>query len=393
MEKSYLSSSTSFRLPTSSQEDFMKLQQSIFTVAVMLVFVVFVIPACKEGPAGPPGSTNLLDPSIQPAVISTYPASGTIGPFNLCAPGNASLPGMVVQFNKLIDVNRLMSAHPVPVTISGFDVPAGVRVHYYPIYILNSRKIADGMDFDDVVEFDVYDSNSSARKFYRMGDTYTVTIGAGVFDINGNQFHPPYQFSYLPEPYFRVSGVYPADGATGVYLNPTISLSFNSPVDTPILSTLSISPAVTGSWYLQDSMTAYYLMSNPLSFDTRYTVSVNSSAHDKAGHPIHAPFSSQFTAQSFGISYYSPYPNSVVNSSQELYFSFTSTVDTASLRSAFSIQPSVGVVLTISNYSLQIDPRTSWTSGTTYTIGISTDLHTPDGYHLQSPVTYRFTVR
>src|SRR6266852_1654898 len=160
------------------------------------------------------GPDDLTNPAIQPRIIFTLPASNTTGPFELYSAGeNSGLPHFVVRFNKLMS---LPSFDPKLIRVEGFDRPVRVILHphYYPIiWLVKPIKLSktSSADYDDILSFSILDSLSYSTPLYRIGGTYTVTVNPGLEDINGNKTSEQYRFIYTPEPYFRVTTIYPED--------------------------------------------------------------------------------------------------------------------------------------------------------------------------------------
>ncbi|HUL44753.1 MAG TPA: Ig-like domain-containing protein [Bacteroidota bacterium] len=368
-------------------------------VLISIFLIAFFLSACTkegpEGPAGGSGSNELMDPSILPDLVSTFPANNETGPFGLYAPGTGYyLPHFVVQFNKLINVGVLP---PNVVRILGFSRPVYVRPYSYIIY--NDKRArplsppANG-PFDYIFSFFVYDSLRGATEPYDIGTTYTVIIDTTLFDINGN--HPARRlvFSYTPEPYFRTVAIVPSNGSTNLNRRTEPYIYFNSRVNSAILSQLSISPAVGGDWYLYtyDSLSVYFSYSTPFSFHTAYTVNVDASATDATGHQIHAATSSTFTTGTLGISYSSPSNGStMVNPMTQIELDFNDEVDTASVRTALSITPPVPGALSIYSNYCYLYPTQPLIPATQYTVTLSTALKSTDGFHAESPIAVRFT--
>ncbi len=365
------------------------------TLSTIFILALVLSAGCtKEGPVGPPGATgetDLMDPAIMPAVISTMPADRSTGPFQLYAPGLSSQPNFVIQFNKLINT---LALRPTTVTVQGFTRPQNVRLYqiYYPIFS-RPRGVLNG-PYDNVLAFIIYDSASYSRTPYHIGSSYTITIDTSLVDINGNHLQQQSHFSFTPEPYFRSTYLYPADGSMNVSRSVYPTVTFNSPVDTSIRSSLHISPAVSGVWQIQsyDSMTAIFQFSTLFSYGTLYTISVDGNAHDAEGHPIHAGASAQFRTVNFTVGYVSPPNGSTdVSPSANIYASFNGPVDTGSIRAAFSISPPVRGLLLLSSYSVSFYPDSGFNPSTQYTATFSTALMSIDSVHLAAPYTWSFT--
>lgn len=374
---------------------------AIVAAAVMLFGSSLIFWSCTKegpaGPAGPPGGSgwngNLQDPSIIPEVISTSPADHSIGPFKLFSPGDDQYnPNFVLQFNKLINTNELKTTS---VRVTGFDKPviALLFQYYYPIRIFN--RVTNG-PFDNVLAFSIYDSGRyySPRSLYAIGGSYTVTVDTSVTDINGNHMAHPFSFVFTPEPNFRVTTMNPDDGATGVFAGSSISVTFNSHVDTSIQSYLHVTPSPEGKWRVSeyDSSTVYFLYQGPLPYDSSFTVSVDPLAHDIHGNRTSVPYSATFRTAAFGVS--DTYPNQgdgTVPPATSVTLYLNGSADTSSIRAAFSISPSTAGTLSVWSSNFSFVPTLGLAPASAYTITMSTALKASDGTALKSPFTLSFT--
>jgi hypothetical protein len=93
-----------------------------------------------------------------------------------------------------------------------------------------------------------------------------------------------------------VTSTAPADGATGVLLQPAITATFSEDmsVDSIASDGLSLSPAVPGS-VSYSGKTATFTPSAGLAYETTYKVTVKTSAKDMAGNALVADFSWSFS--------------------------------------------------------------------------------------------------
>ena len=126
---------------------------------------------------------------------------------------------------------------------------------------------------------------------------YTVSIGAGVKDAQGNAIVPT-SFSFtagdLTAP--TVVSTVPADLATGVATNATISATFSEPMDPATINTttFTVRPTSTGIniagtvSYNASTNTATFTPTAPLAGGTAYTATVTTGARDAAGNPMGA---------------------------------------------------------------------------------------------------------
>jgi hypothetical protein len=367
--------------------------------AALICIVSLVGLSCRgpQGPAGVGGDT-LTDPRVQPAVVFTLPSSQSTGPYNdLFSPGESYNPHFVVRFNKYMKRESLFKK----LRMVGFDQPVTVALLYTIRIIPFSISSESGNDvYDDLFLFTIYDSLSYRTPYYRIGQNYTVYVDGGIEDINGNVFAGGYNFSFTPEPFFRISRAYPENGSTNigpVYQQPV--LYFNSPVDSSILAAVNISPSVAGRWETaeyMDSTRIHFMFdqNSSLQNGTMYTMTVGSTARDKYGNQLPAPFSSSFSTIPFQVS--STYPSdgeTRVNPQNPIVVYTTAFLDTSTIRSAFSTSPTIEGTFSIAqgSSSFAFYPLGGMTPSTTYGVSISTNLKSKYGTSLAAAKTFSFT--
>ena len=353
--------------------------------ACSLLAVLLLFGGCtKEGPVGPAGPTNenLTDPAIQPRIIATVPTNGSVGPFDqLHRPGEyyyyyPGRPHIVLQFNKLM--------YAPPNTI--------YRPWFGPVYMPYFAMFSGG-PFTNIVNMTLYDSSTGGTLNYRVGQTYTVKIDSGMKDVNGNSTAEQYTFSYTPEPYFRIISFNPPDGTL---LNPgdqnNLTITFNSPVGRSIRSSVHILPAIAGTWSTSsDSLFLTYVTSGRLPFGASYTISVDPAARDAYNNKIIKGYQSSYTVKGFGVQDMNPSDGSTnVDPVYPIYCDFNGTIDTASARTAFTIQPQTAGNLIIGTYSLEFVPLAGLDPNTPYVVTLSTALKASDSTHLAAPYITHF---
>ena len=179
---------------------------------------------CKQNVIAP--ADQLSDPSIKPAVIYTYPARNSTGPFD-----NFSTT-ITVRFNKLMDLTSLQHA------VRFFSLLGDIKED-------TGRASSQS---GEVASVSPVMTNPNIRFLWRIGQMYTLRIENTARDINGNNLIPPFSMTIKPEPYFRVKSMYPVGGNGIVPLGTQIQLYFNGFVDTTIFSSITITPALTGTW-------------------------------------------------------------------------------------------------------------------------------------------------
>lgn len=377
-------------------EDCMGISKSI--TALILALILFS--GCKgpEGPMGPVGPAgqgigSLSDPSIMPKVIYTYPPANSVGPYE-----------NFYQFLTWIYYPWLDRIYPVPTYISQFQV----RFNKFMDITSIRRAAAITSPFGDVrvdtnfvfaIGGDVFlinpvDTNGNRVLNWKIGQNYTFTVSSVARDINGNILQPSFSMTFMPEPYFRVRTISPANGAVNVSpVGYYITLNLNSKVDTSFHSFIYINPPVAGQWNLSsDSISLYYTTNQTLRSLTTYTISIGTDAHDIYHNYLQQPFHSTFTTLPFGVT--STYPsngNTDINVMDAITVVFTEQLDTSTVRTAFSTHPSINGQYNL-YYSAEIDlsPLTELLIDSAYTVTIDTSIRGVDGAKLPAPYSFSF---
>jgi hypothetical protein len=333
--------------------------------------------SCKDNTVS---SEDLLnDPAVKPAVIYTYPGINSTGPYDNFG------TSITVRFNKLMDQASVQHA-------VSFDSQVGDLL---PDTGRASSSTGEIYSITPVL------SNPGVPFLWRVNKTYVLRIATTAVDVNGNDLTTPFIMPFTPEPYFRVKSVTPANLSINVSSN-VFRLQLNAPVDTSFFSKISISPPVPGQWrytvlssFGVDSSQILFQSTRSLPVGSSYTLSITGQAHDKYGDPLVGGFGSSFSTTPFGIINTSP-SNSSANISLAARFigvSFTDSLDTATVRGAFSLSPPVPGYFIYSldqsrfNYALEanLSPRT------TYTITIDTSLRSKSGMRMPQPYVASFT--
>ena len=332
------------------------------------------------GPQGPPGVDALTDPNIKPQVIDTYPPSNSQGPYE-----GLLYPQVQIRFNKLMDPSSVKRA----IIISANDD--------------NSR--ADTGKFlavgGDMFLIGVIDSASYPSIYrWKVGRTYSVSISTSAKDINGDSLQPPFSMTFVPEPYFRVVSITPRNGTMNVPFQYPITLSFNSRVDTSILSSIHISPTLSVEWnYCRfesfiDSTCINISYEAGFVERTLYTVTVETTAQDIEGYHLPQQFSSSFSTVPFRIA--STYPtNGSTNVSLNIpiVVSCTVPIDTGTVRTSFRIDPGIGgnFSLTDGSRDFSFSVISNFAPMTMYTVTVDATLRSKNGTMLASPYVVTFT--
>ncbi|MBI1803826.1 MAG: Ig-like domain-containing protein [Ignavibacteriae bacterium] len=353
------------------------LKQLAFTIATVGIVILGCRgPEGSVGPAGDNATESLTDPAIQPKVIFTVPAANSLGPYQ------EFTYQMTVRFNKIMNPLSVKRALRI-------SAPAG------NIVIDTTSVRTTGGDVFTFTAFDTTGRSSLNR--WKVGLVYTLSVSDSAIDINGNHLRPSYAMTFSPEPFFRVRTITPSDGATDVWLGSPIAFQFNAPVDSGIASSIHIDPPSAGYWrfdYYSDSSRLTFTLNSLLEVDSVYTITVDTTAHDREAHRLPTPFYSTFRTIPLQVSYTSPGNGAtVVGRNWAIDIVMNAECDTSSVPAAYSITPATAGRLTFDKNGLvfEFQPADSLLSQTQYTVVVSTALRSSSGKHLRSPYTFSFT--
>lgn len=357
----------------------MKKQTILSLIIVLSCLCCF---QCKqvEGPTGPPGSEGLTDPSIQPKVIWTLPANGSEGPYTY----DPYTYRIIVRFNKIMNVQTVLKAARLT------SPTTNVRIDTIYSFTL------------DGITFWFYPTDTTSYYYgyrWKVGEQYTLSIDQSAKDINGNSLTQS-NIVFKPEPYFRVVQVSPPNGANNVPISTSIYIYFNSPVRSTIVQSI-LSNLSGGSWQIDsyDSSSISYYPSYPgLSYNTTYNIVINTTARDKYGNQLPRQFTSSFTTQAappLQVTNIYPY-NGQTNVSRytSIEVDFNTSIDTSTVRAAFSISPAVTGYFYYYYYPINyfiFSPQAQLAANQLYSVTIDTTLRSLDGRRLASPYTFSFT--
>ncbi len=136
---------------------------------------------------------------------------------------------------------------------------------------------------------------------------YLAIIAAGAANLTGNATPANYRFGFTTGPNASatapaVSSTIPVTGATGVFINQAIDISFSEPMDPATISASTISLTAPGSTPVPGTV-IYYPASNIASFvplinllsATTYTATVSTGARDLQGNALAAASTWSFT--------------------------------------------------------------------------------------------------
>jgi hypothetical protein len=160
---------------------------------------------------------------------------------------------------------------------------------------------------------------------------------------------------------------------------------------------MQISPDPGGKWkmYNSDSFSVYFQVTGTrLPFNTGFTLTAKSDAHDASGRAINRQYTSTFSSVAFRASATYPYNGQTgVYLNPSIEGDFTGVLDTGTVRGAFSINPatpgSFYITDTYSFFWYTCSPI-CLRQNTTYTVSVTSLLKCEDGTPVV-PYTITFT--
>ncbi len=338
---------------------------------------LFVVVSCQWGStdAGP-GPTA---PSLK--VTSTYPANGTVGPFDLYTPRPDSVkPHFYVHFNTPVNASTV---NATTVTCTGFSDPESVKVVSH---------IQKGSE--DVFGFQVMKKGGTGSPAvplpYQIGAAYGVTIDSTVKSMRGAVLGRTYRFSFTPEPYFRVVGFSFHDGDT--IIPRSVEIFFNSKIGQSILAAVSTSPMLNDSMSINsvdDSTSVVFDAYGRVTPSTTYSVSVAQNATDGDGNLINAAVENSFFAPPLVVSH-NQFSLTNANLATQIVFSFNYPMNVNSVNSAFSLSPSLPITVSTGTNQLSFYAVNDFAPNSDYTASMSAQATTLSGSQLSSPVSLSF---
>lgn len=314
-------------------------------------------------------------PSFQ--IRSTYPPDQGVGPFSVYTPRPDSVkPHFTVYFNRSI---KLSSLNLATISCVGFDQPVDVIV-------LNRVTTTGG----DAIGFQVVKKGTRVPVTYRINATYSMTVSPEVEDYLGNQLGHQYQFSFKPEPYFRILGFNFSDQDTIIPQN--VEIFFNSKLSPQIIGEITQSPDLSDSWSINGAADSSVLMFDTYSRvvpSTKYSIAVSQNATDVYGNSVHAPMQSSFFAPPLIISH-NHYGSNNINLSAQIILYFNYPMDVNSINASFSVGPISQIIQLVGEKQLSFYAVNDFIPNTDYTMHLSTQLITQSGYYLPSPMDVTF---
>ena len=286
-----------------------------------------LIASCKTevdfGDPPRPDYDPLRDGNIKPAVVESFPSSNATGPF---AGFGTSLR---LRFNKVMDLPSMRKS--VQISSGLGDVKANI----------DSIVTEDGVTFS----IEAIRTDSYARFWWKVGERYVLAVDSTIEDINKNTMPSPFSIGFLPEPFFRVLNVSPANGEASVAPNGVsgfFHFTFNSDLDSSVIPKIHFVPECPGAWHLEDPTRLFFQLSGDLAFHTNYSITLDGDATDRFGHRLQGSVATSFTTDKFRVTETTPSNGeSGIPQTSGIGVTFNAPYDTNSVIRSFTCQPFV----------------------------------------------------
>jgi len=244
---------------------------------------------------------------------------------------------------------------------------------------------------------------------------YTATISATVTDAVGNTLAADYNWQFttgsaLDTSPPSVSATSPANNATGITLNSSVSATFSEAMNNATLNTSSFSlrpsaggAALAGTVNVSGN-TATFTPTANLAGSTQYTATITSAATDAAGNALTANYSWRFTTGAAPdttpptVSSTSPVNNATgITLNASVSATFSEAMNNATLNtSSFSLRPSAGGAavtgtVNVSGNTATFTPTANLVGSTQYTATITSAATDAAGNALAANYNWQFT--
>ena len=316
-----------------------------------------------------------------PTVVSSSPANG--------ATGVSATTAITVTFSEAVAAATVNTTNiTLKATTSGTNVPGTIA--------FNGTNIA------------TFTPSSPLSQ----GVNYTFTVN-GVKDLQNNAMPAPFVITFTvgDNTAPTVVSTVPADLATGVPTNSTISATFSEAMDPATLNTttFTVRPTAGGAnvagtvTYSAGTNTATFTPTNPLAAGTAYTVTITTGAKDAAGNGLAANKTWTFATLDTTpptVTSVSPANNATsVATNATVQVTFSEAMDPATITSTNIVLRNTGtsavVPATVTYNSTTnvatLTPTGPLSNSTGYTLTVTTAVKDVAGNSLASQFTSQFT--
>ncbi|MGO4904022.1 Ig-like domain-containing protein [Flavobacterium sp. W20_MBD1_R3] len=339
----------------------MKTTKLLLTFAIL--FIAFIT-ACAE-------DDFVETIGVCPVVSSVIPANGTLG----------------VPFNQVISVT--------------FNEPINEETINASTFLVTE---ANGTVVAGTITYSGTTATFKPTTFLKPNTTYTGRITTGVKDKMGNALQTDYVWTFATGMIIVpvVTATDPANNATNVALNKTITATFSVPMDPLTLtnSTFTVKQGtntVAGS-ITTSGLTVSFAPTNALTTNTVYTVTVTTGAKSLQGTPLASNYVWSFTTvPAPTVTSTDPINNqTAVNLNKTLIANFSLAMDPSTLNTTtFTLKQGTtvipGVVAYTGGTTASFNPVNALSPGLVYTATITTGAKSAMGVPLANNYVWNFT--
>lgn len=246
-------------------------------------------------------------------------------------------------------------------------------------------------------------SYSVSQKDSYTDTTYTVMLSTVARDTSGNYLRFPLEYSFSTvQSSSTLNGIQtmPFHGDVDVDLisNNGIQITFPRNMDQPSTEkAVHLTPVsdVIYIWPQKNLLTIY--TGGAFHADTKYMITIDSTAEDLDGYAQGYPFSFYFFTASVGLSSTSPVNGELfVSPTTDIQLRFNTYMVRSSVQDAITISPSVSGTLSWNNNSktvMEFNSSQSLRLNTKYTVTIGTEAQDIFGSKMKEPYTFSFITR
>ncbi len=341
----------------------------LWITALATLFLAAFISGCKK-------DNLVVTPGVCPVVLSTDPANLATG----------------VPLDKVITATFNEPMDPLTITPQSFSLQSGAKGLVSLAGLLS------------------YDGNSSTLSFkpaskLAAGTTYTASIAATVKDLTGNALQVIYVWTFSTGTTISpvVISTDPLNSATGVFLNKTLMVTFNQPMNPLSITTTTYTLKQAGTLIAGSvsftSTTASFKPTASLLASTNYTGTITTGVKNVDGTYMSFDYVWNFTTGTLSA----PKVNSTdplnlgtgVALNKFISAVFSEPMDPLTITtSSYTLMSGTTPVIGTVNYSgstATFTPTGGLVSGNTYTVIISTIAKNPAGVPLANNYVWTFT--
>jgi hypothetical protein len=342
----------------------------LWMTAIAALFLAALIGGCKK-------DDFVEVVGVCPVVISTDPANAATG----------------VPLDKIITATFNEPMNPVTIIPEAFTLQGATK--------------GAASDMSGTLTYDGTNSTMSFTPDSKLeaNTTYTATVVSSVKDLTGNALQVNYVWTFSTGSTLSptVISTDPANNATGVFLNKTVTATFNQPMD-PLTITATTFTIMQGATPVTGTVsytgtTASFKPSSDLTGSTIYTATITTGVKNVPGTTLANDYVWTFTTGTISapkVSSTDPANMATgvaLNKVIRATFSEAMNLSTITI-SSFILMTGADIVPGVVNYSgttiATFTPTSNLLSGTTYTATITTIVKNPAGTPLANNYVWSF---